>query len=145
MYVDTKKTPIPLDLEELDNYSTPTLIKKETATATSSKPTATPKPNPRSRAPTSKKRKGSDTTAPAPEGSPYEDLSFTDSLEPIASSLHKVISWLYILLTYTDWVYWLENIEPYLSFVLQGLQHLLNLYTESCEATKLMEVKNKKT
>ena len=70
MYADTKKTPILLDLDELDSYSTPILIKKETATATSSKPSATPKPNPRGHAPTSKKRKGSDTTAPATEGSP---------------------------------------------------------------------------
>ncbi|MFS7925320.1 hypothetical protein Hanom_Chr04g00283411 [Helianthus anomalus] len=101
---------------------------RRTPATTSSKPTAAPKPNPKTHASTPKKRKGSDTAAPAFEGFSYEDLSFTDSLEPMTSFLHKVISWLCILDVYTDW----------------GLQHLLNLYTESCEAVKLLEAKNKK-
>ena len=110
--------PILLDLDELDSYPTPAQVKKETLATTSSKPTAAPKPNPRTRASVSKKRKGSDTAAPASEGFSYEDLSFTDSLEPMTSFLHKVISWLYILHVYTGWVFWLLNTEPYLCFVL---------------------------
>ncbi|KAJ0783552.1 hypothetical protein HanLR1_Chr01g0021641 [Helianthus annuus] len=141
---DASKVPILLDLEELDSYPTPIQVKKETPTVTSYKPVAAPKPNPRTRASTSKKRKGSETTAPASEGFSYEDLSFTDSLEPMTSFLHKVISWLYILHVYAKHVSWLANIKPYLYFVLQGLQHLLNLYTEACETTELQEVRIKK-
>ncbi|KAJ0946460.1 hypothetical protein HanRHA438_Chr01g0004221 [Helianthus annuus] len=111
---DTSKMPILLDLDELDSYPTPIQVKKETPTTTSSKQIAAPKPNPRTRASTSKKRKGSNTAAPASEGFSYEDLSFTDSLEPMTSFLHK------------------------------GLQHQLNLYTESCKAVKVLEAKNKK-
>ncbi|KAJ0764873.1 hypothetical protein HanPI659440_Chr08g0297051 [Helianthus annuus] len=139
---DTSKMPILLDLDELDIYPTPIQVKKETPA--SSKPTAAPKPNPRTRASTSKNRKGSETTAPASEGFSYEDLSFTDSLEPMTSFLHKVISWLYILHVHAEYVSWLADIKPYLYFVLQGLQHLLNLYAESCEAKKLQEVKIKR-
>ncbi|KAJ0867056.1 hypothetical protein HanRHA438_Chr12g0558741 [Helianthus annuus] len=86
---DASKVPILLDLEELDNYPTPVQVKKETLTITSSKPAAAPKPNPRTRASTSKKRKGSETTAPASEGFSYEELSFTESLEPMTSFLNK--------------------------------------------------------
>ncbi|MFS8008798.1 hypothetical protein Hanom_Chr14g01277111 [Helianthus anomalus] len=34
--------------------------------------------------------------------------------------------------------------KPYLCSVLYDLQHLLNLYTESCEAVKVLEASNKK-
>ncbi|MFS7963243.1 hypothetical protein Hanom_Chr08g00735781 [Helianthus anomalus] len=90
---DASKVPILLDLEELDSYPTPVNVKKETPAATSSKPVTVPKPNPRTRASTSKKRKGSETTTPASEGFSYEELSFTESLEPMTSFLNKVISW----------------------------------------------------
>ncbi|MFS7953818.1 hypothetical protein Hanom_Chr07g00623061 [Helianthus anomalus] len=90
---DTCKMPILLDLDEFDSYPTPIQVEKETLATTSSKPSAAPKRNLRTRASTMKKRKGSDITAPAPEGFSYEDLSFTDSLEPLTSFLHKVISW----------------------------------------------------
>ncbi|MFS7962797.1 hypothetical protein Hanom_Chr08g00730721 [Helianthus anomalus] len=113
---DTSKIPVFVDLEELDTYPTPVQVKKETPATTSSKPTAVPKPTPQPRARTSssKKRKGSETATAAPEGFSYEDLSFIDSLEPMTSFLHK------------------------------GLQHLLNLYTESCEAVKVLEARIKK-
>ncbi|KAJ0547219.1 hypothetical protein HanIR_Chr08g0369701 [Helianthus annuus] len=62
----------------------------------------------------------------------------------MTSFLHKVISWLYIFHVHAEYVSWLANIKPYLYFVLQGLQHLLNLYTESCEAMKLQGVKIKR-
>ncbi|MFS7955679.1 hypothetical protein Hanom_Chr07g00645461 [Helianthus anomalus] len=60
---DTNKMPVFLDLDKLDNYSTPVQVKKETPATASSKPTAAPKPTkqPRARAPASKKRKGSET------------------------------------------------------------------------------------
>ncbi|MFS8034464.1 hypothetical protein Hanom_Chr17g01581421 [Helianthus anomalus] len=119
---DASKVPILLDLEEVDNYPIPIQVKKETPAVTSFKPAAAPKPNPRTHASTSKKRKGSETTAPASEGFSYEDPSFTDSLEPMTSFLHKVISWLYILNVYAEHVSWLEIIKPYLCLVLQGLQ-----------------------
>ncbi|MFS7978247.1 hypothetical protein Hanom_Chr10g00913311 [Helianthus anomalus] len=90
---DTNKVPILLDLEELDSYPTPVNVKKETPAITSSKPVTAPKPNPRTRASTSKKRKCSDTTTPTSEGFSYEELSFTESLEPVTSFLSKVISW----------------------------------------------------
>ncbi|MFS8023333.1 hypothetical protein Hanom_Chr16g01450211 [Helianthus anomalus] len=90
---DANKVPILLDLEELDSYPTPVNVKKETPTVTSSKLVAAPKPNPRTRASTSKKRKGSETTTPASEGFSYEELSFTESLEPMTSFLNKVITW----------------------------------------------------
>ncbi|KAJ0681365.1 hypothetical protein HanPI659440_Chr16g0635011 [Helianthus annuus] len=144
LYANASKVPILLDLDELDSYPTPIQVKKETPVTTSSKPAAAPKPNPRTRASTSKKRKGSETSAPASEGFSYEDLSFTDSLEPMTSFLHKVISWPNILHVYVECVSWLANIKPYMYFVLHGLQHLLNLYTEACETTKIQEVKIKK-
>ncbi|KAJ0603990.1 hypothetical protein HanHA300_Chr02g0044531 [Helianthus annuus] len=87
------KVPILLDLEELDSYPTHVQVKKETPATTSSEPAAVPKPNPKSLASTSKKRKGSETTTPASEGFSYEELSFTESLDPITSFLNKVISW----------------------------------------------------
>ncbi|KAM0061405.1 hypothetical protein Hdeb2414_s0004g00135601 [Helianthus debilis subsp. tardiflorus] len=62
----------------------------------------------------------------------------------MTSFLHKVISWPSILHVYVECVSWLANIKPYMYFVLQGLQHLLNLYTKACETTKLQEVKIKK-
>ncbi|KAF5810430.1 hypothetical protein HanRHA438_Chr04g0179091 [Helianthus annuus] len=111
---DTRNMPILLDLDKLDSYPTPVQVKKETPATTSSKLTVAPKPNPRTRASMSKKRTGSDTAASASKGFSYEDLSFTDSLEPMTSFLHK------------------------------GLQHLLNLYTESREAVKVLEARNKK-
>ncbi|KAF5809935.1 hypothetical protein HanRHA438_Chr04g0173281 [Helianthus annuus] len=113
---DASKVPILLDLEELDGYPTPVQVKKETSAVTSSKPAAAPRPNLRTRASTSKKRKGSETTAPTSEGFSYEELSFTESLEPMPSFLNKVIS---------------------------CLQHLLHLYTEACETMKLQEVRIK--
>ncbi|MFS7916224.1 hypothetical protein Hanom_Chr02g00174651 [Helianthus anomalus] len=78
---------------ELDNYSGPVQVKKETPATTSSKPSVPP-PRPtqtRARASGSKKRKrkGSDTAAAAPEGFSYDNLSFVDSFEPITSFLNK--------------------------------------------------------
>ncbi|MFS7916759.1 hypothetical protein Hanom_Chr03g00181111 [Helianthus anomalus] len=99
---DTSNVPILLDLEELDSYPTPVNVKKEMPAVTSSKPVTTPKPNPRTRASTSKKRKGSETTTPASEGLSYEELNFTESLEPMTSFLNKVISWSQILHIYPD-------------------------------------------
>ncbi|KAJ0716097.1 hypothetical protein HanPI659440_Chr13g0508911 [Helianthus annuus] len=90
---DASKVPILLDLEELDSYPTPVQVKKETPTATSSKPAAVPKPNLKSHTSTSKKRNGSETTTPASSEGFYEELSFTESLEPVTSFLNKVISW----------------------------------------------------
>ncbi|MFS7995579.1 hypothetical protein Hanom_Chr12g01119581 [Helianthus anomalus] len=58
--------------------------------ATSSKPAAVPSPNPRTHASTSKKRKGSETTTLASEGFSCEELSFTESLEPMTSFLNKL-------------------------------------------------------
>ncbi|KAJ0576238.1 hypothetical protein HanOQP8_Chr05g0179651 [Helianthus annuus] len=110
---DANKVPILLDLEELDSYPTPVNIKKETPAVTSSKPATIPKPSPRTRASTSKKRKGSVTTTPASKGFSYEELSFTESLEPMASFLNK------------------------------RLQHLLHLYTDVCETAKLQEARIK--
>ncbi|MFS7911723.1 hypothetical protein Hanom_Chr02g00121461 [Helianthus anomalus] len=112
---DTNKMPVFRDLDELDSYSIPVSVKKETPTTTSSKPFAAPKPTPQPRiqASGSKKRKGSETATAAPEGFSFEDLSFTDSFEPMTSFLHK------------------------------GLQHLLNLYTESYEALKVLEARKK--
>ncbi|MFS7968608.1 hypothetical protein Hanom_Chr09g00799561 [Helianthus anomalus] len=89
---DASKVPILLDLDELDTYPTPVNVKKETPATTSSKPAIVPKPNPRTRASTSKKRKGSETTSPASKGFSYEELRFTESLEPMTSFLNKVIS-----------------------------------------------------
>ncbi|MFS7910411.1 hypothetical protein Hanom_Chr02g00106031 [Helianthus anomalus] len=83
---NASKGPILLDLEELDSYPTPVNVKKETPAVTSSKPATVPKPNPRTRTSMSKKRKGSETTTPASEGLSYEDLSFTESLEPMTTT-----------------------------------------------------------
>ncbi|MFS7930541.1 hypothetical protein Hanom_Chr04g00345531 [Helianthus anomalus] len=110
---DASKVPILLDLEELDCYPTLVQVKKETPTGTSSQPTVVPKPNPKSRTSMSKKRKGSETTTPASEGFSYEELSFTESLEPMTSFLNK------------------------------GLQHLLHLYTDACGTAKLQEARIK--
>ncbi|MFS7912416.1 hypothetical protein Hanom_Chr02g00129701 [Helianthus anomalus] len=89
---DSSNVPIAFDLEELDNYSGPVQVKKETLVATSSKPSASPIPTPqaRARASGSKKRKSSDIAAATPEGFSYEDLGFVDSFEPITSFLNKV-------------------------------------------------------
>ncbi|MFS7964546.1 hypothetical protein Hanom_Chr08g00751611 [Helianthus anomalus] len=43
---DTSKMRVSLDLEELDSYSIPVQVKKETPATTSSKPSAAPKPTP---------------------------------------------------------------------------------------------------
>ncbi|MFS7968607.1 hypothetical protein Hanom_Chr09g00799551 [Helianthus anomalus] len=40
---------------------------------------------------------------------------------------------------YPDGISWLVNFNPYLYFELQGLQHLLHLYTDACGTTKLQE------
>ena len=53
---DSSKVPVYLDLDELDSYPTPTIVKKEAPAATSSKPLPAPKANPRTRASTAKKR-----------------------------------------------------------------------------------------
>ncbi|KAJ0482232.1 hypothetical protein HanOQP8_Chr13g0491861 [Helianthus annuus] len=87
---DASKVPILLDLEELDSYPTPVQVKKETPTATSSKPAAVPKPNLKSHTSTSKKRNGSETTTPASSEGFFEELSFTESLEPMTSFLNKL-------------------------------------------------------
>ncbi|MFS8034438.1 hypothetical protein Hanom_Chr17g01581151 [Helianthus anomalus] len=110
---NASKVPILLDLDKLDSYPIPINVNKETPAVNSSKPVITPKPNPRTRASTSKKRKGSETTTPASKGFSYEELSFTQSLEPMTSFLNK------------------------------GLQHLLHLYTDACGTTKLYEAKIK--
>ncbi|KAM0031782.1 hypothetical protein Hdeb2414_s0017g00512961 [Helianthus debilis subsp. tardiflorus] len=107
---DANKVPILMNLDELDSYPTPVNVKKETPAVTSSKPVTAPKPNPRTRASTSKKRKGSETTTPASKGFSYEELSFTESLEPMTSFLNKVISWYYILHIYADGISWLINL-----------------------------------
>ncbi|MFS7942821.1 hypothetical protein Hanom_Chr06g00493011 [Helianthus anomalus] len=92
-FSNSNKMPVFLDLDELDSYSIPVQVKKETPATTSSKPTTAPKstPQPRACASSSKKRKGSKTATAAPGGFSYEDLSFTDSLEPMISFLHKII------------------------------------------------------
>ncbi|MFS7945232.1 hypothetical protein Hanom_Chr06g00521771 [Helianthus anomalus] len=92
-------------------------VKKEAPTTTNSQPSVAPKPTPqpRARALGSKKRKGSDTASAAtPESFSYEDLGFVDSFDPITAFLNK------------------------------GLQHMLALYTESCEAVKVLEARLKK-
>ncbi|KAF5797096.1 hypothetical protein HanXRQr2_Chr08g0359681 [Helianthus annuus] len=90
---DSSKVPIFLDLDELDSYPTPPVVKKEAPAATSSKPLPAPKPTTRARASTAKKRKGSEVSVPGPEGFSYDELSFTDSLELMTSFLNKVIFW----------------------------------------------------
>ncbi|KAF5821059.1 hypothetical protein HanXRQr2_Chr01g0009361 [Helianthus annuus] len=100
LYADSSKVPILLDLDELDSYPTPVNVKKEAPATTSSKPLPAPKPNPRTRASTAKKRKGSEISTPGSEGFSYEELSFSDSLEPMTSFLNKVISYTYILTEY---------------------------------------------
>ncbi|MFS7918407.1 hypothetical protein Hanom_Chr03g00200631 [Helianthus anomalus] len=111
---DIERSFIPFSASSSQHSSSNMSVKQENPATASSRPAATPKPTSRARASTSKKRKGSETVAPSSKGFSYEDLSFTDSLEPITSFLHK------------------------------GLQHLLNLYTESCEAVKVLEARNKK-
>ncbi|KAJ0682489.1 hypothetical protein HanPI659440_Chr16g0647911 [Helianthus annuus] len=110
---DSSKVPVYLDLDELDSYPTPTIVKKEAPAATSSKPLLAPKANPRTRASTAKKRKGLEVSAPSSEGFSYDDLSFTDSLEPMTSFLNK------------------------------GLQHLLHLYNDACGTVALHEARIK--
>ncbi|MFS8007334.1 hypothetical protein Hanom_Chr14g01259811 [Helianthus anomalus] len=70
---DASKVPILLDLEELNSYPTPVQVKKETLPL--------PAPN---------QPKGSETTTPASEGFSDEELSFTESLEPMTSFLNKL-------------------------------------------------------
>ncbi|XP_035838933.1 uncharacterized protein LOC110933602 [Helianthus annuus] len=65
---DSSKVPVYLDLDELDSYPTPTIVKKEAPAATCSKPLPAPKANPRTRASTAKKRKGLEVSAPSSEG-----------------------------------------------------------------------------
>ncbi|XP_035845776.1 uncharacterized protein LOC118492099 [Helianthus annuus] len=89
------------------------MVKKETPAATSSKPLPAPKANPRTRASTAKKRKGSEISAPGSEGFSYDELSFSDSLEPMTSFLNK------------------------------GLQHLLHLYNDACGTVALHEARIK--
>ncbi|KAJ0622002.1 hypothetical protein HanIR_Chr01g0015181 [Helianthus annuus] len=110
---DSSKVPILLDLDKLDSYPTPVMVKKETPAATSSKPLPAPKANPRTRASTAKKRKGSEISAPGSEGFSYDELSFSDSLEPMTSFLNK------------------------------GLQHLLHLYNDACGTVALHEARIK--
>ncbi|KAF5774298.1 hypothetical protein HanXRQr2_Chr13g0598701 [Helianthus annuus] len=110
---DSSKVPILLDLDVLDSYPTPVMVKKETPAATSSKPLPAPKANPRTRASTAKKRKGSEISAPGSEGFSYDELSFSDSLEPMTSFLNK------------------------------GLQHLLHLYNDACGTIALHEARIK--
>ncbi|KAF5757338.1 hypothetical protein HanRHA438_Chr17g0835671 [Helianthus annuus] len=140
---DSSKVPVLLDLDELDNYPTPVNVKKETNATTRSKPIPALKPNPRTRASTAKKRKGSETSTPGFEGFSYEELSFTDSLEPMTSYLNKEISWYYVLHIYPDGISWLVNFNSYLNFDLQGLQHMLHLYIDACGTAKLYEAKIK--
>ncbi|MFS8017024.1 hypothetical protein Hanom_Chr15g01375401 [Helianthus anomalus] len=139
----SNKVPILLDLDELDSYPTPVNVKKETPTTTSSKAIPAPKLNPRTHASTAKKRKGSEISTLGSEGFSYEELSFTDSLEPMTSFLNKVISCYYILHIYLDGISWLVNFNSYLNFDLQGLQHLLHLYTDACGTAQLYEAKIK--
>ncbi|KAM0044358.1 hypothetical protein Hdeb2414_s0010g00352251 [Helianthus debilis subsp. tardiflorus] len=87
---NVSKVPILLDLDELDSYPTPVNVKKETPTTTSSKPVPAPKPNTRTHASTSKKRKGSETSTPGSEGFSYEELSFTETLEPMTAFSTRV-------------------------------------------------------
>ncbi|KAM0046749.1 hypothetical protein Hdeb2414_s0009g00320211 [Helianthus debilis subsp. tardiflorus] len=108
---DSSKVPVYLDLDELDSYPTPSIVKKEAPAATSSKPLPAPKANPRTRASTAKKRKGLEGSAPSSEGFSYDELSFTDSLEPTTSFLNK------------------------------GLQHLLHLYNDACGTVALHEAR----
>ncbi|MFS8019506.1 hypothetical protein Hanom_Chr15g01404561 [Helianthus anomalus] len=61
----------------------------------------------------------------------------------MTSFLKKVISWCYILHIYPDGISWLVNFNLYLFPKLQGLHHLLHLYTDSCGTTKLYEAKIK--
>ncbi|MFS7955021.1 hypothetical protein Hanom_Chr07g00637541 [Helianthus anomalus] len=89
------------------------------------------------------KRKGSEVSTPGSEGFSYEQLSFTDSLEPMTSFLNKDISWYYILCIYPDRICWLVSFNLYLNFDLQGLQHLLHLYTDACSTAKFQEAKIK--
>ncbi|KAJ0583426.1 hypothetical protein HanRHA438_Chr05g0207541 [Helianthus annuus] len=110
---DSSKVPVYLDLDELDSYRTPSIVKKEAPTATSSKPLPAPKANPRTRASTAKKRKGLEVSAPSSEGFSYDELSFTDSLEPMTSFLNK------------------------------GLQHLLHLYNDACGTVAFHEARIK--
>ncbi|KAJ0809795.1 hypothetical protein HanPI659440_Chr01g0019361 [Helianthus annuus] len=110
---DSSKVPVFLDLDELDSYPTPVMVKKETPAATSSKPLPAPKANPRTRASTAKKRKGPEVSVPGSEGFSYEELSFSDSLEPMTSFLNK------------------------------GLQHLLHLYTDACSTNVFQEARVK--
>ncbi|KAJ0692518.1 hypothetical protein HanPI659440_Chr15g0586901 [Helianthus annuus] len=110
---DSSKVPILLDLDELDSYPTPVMVKKETPAATSSKPLPPPKANPRTRASIANKRKGSEISAPGSEGFSYDELSFSDSLEPMTSFLNK------------------------------GLQHLLHLYNDACGTVALHEARIK--
>ncbi|KAJ0899711.1 hypothetical protein HanRHA438_Chr08g0371751 [Helianthus annuus] len=110
---NSSKVPIFLDLDELDSYPTPPVVKKEAPAATSSKPLPAPKPTTRARASTAKKRKGSEVSVPGPEGFSYDELSFTDSLELMTSFLNK------------------------------GLQHLLHLYSDACGTVALHEARIK--
>ncbi|XP_022040641.1 uncharacterized protein LOC110943196 [Helianthus annuus] len=110
---DSSKVPILLYLEDLDSYPTPVNVKKEAPATTSSKPLPAPKPNLRARTSTAKKRKGSEVSTLGSEGFLYEELSFTDSLEPMTSFLNK------------------------------GLQYLLRLYTEACGTAAFQEARIK--
>ncbi|MFS8021131.1 hypothetical protein Hanom_Chr16g01423831 [Helianthus anomalus] len=118
------KVPLVFDLEELDSYSGPVQVMREPFIATSSKPSAPPKPTPqaRTRASGSKKRKGSDAATAAPDGFSYDDLGFVESIKPMTSFLNKI------------------NIQT----LYHGLNHLLVLFTEACEAVKILEAKLKK-
>ncbi|MFS8034833.1 hypothetical protein Hanom_Chr17g01585821 [Helianthus anomalus] len=115
-YVDSTKVLATFDLEELDSFSKPALMKKEPSVSTSSKPSAAPKPSTltRSRASRSKKRKGSDPSATAVEAFSYDGLGF------------------------------MESIGPMTTFLNQGLDHLVLLHNEACEAVKVLEAKLKK-
>ncbi|KAJ0816415.1 hypothetical protein HanLR1_Chr00c0535g0757731 [Helianthus annuus] len=120
---DPAKMPEVFDLEELESYSGPALIKKEptrkpsTASkpSTSSKPAVMPKPSPATKPrASSSRKKETDSPVTSTEAFPYENHGFLQSSGFMTSFLNL------------------------------GLERLTNLYEEACGMVKMLDVKLKK-
>ncbi|KAJ0525831.1 hypothetical protein HanHA300_Chr09g0316471 [Helianthus annuus] len=121
--VDPAKISEVFDLEELDSYSGPALVKKEPTSkpstaskpSASSKPTVMPKPSPATKPRASSSRKRKDTDSPATSKAfPYNNYGFLESSGFMSSFLN------------------------------QDLERLTSLYEKACGTVKMLDVKLKK-